>query len=139
MDTFAPENHRYTAPWKRLAAFAIDLPVLYALYLAARALAGDHNGLESVVAWWLYFTVMESSGLRGTLGKLLLGMAVADLQGGRLGLVKTSIRYWTKLISVLSLGAGFMLVFFTDRRQAFHDYAAGGVVIDTRRREPAAG
>ena len=139
MNDVASDNQRYAAPWKRLAAFVIDLPVLFALAAATRALAGDHAGFESVLAWWLYFAAMESSRLRGTLGKLLLGMAVVDLQGSRLGLVKTSVRYWAKLISVISLGAGFALVFFTDKHQAFHDYAAGNVVIDTRCREQAAG
>ena len=130
-DTTTDQFH-YAAPWKRLAAFAVDLPALYALTTAARALFGAHGGLECVLACWLYYAGLESYGWQATLGKKALGLQVRGAQCGCMGFLRASARYWAKLISLVSLGAGFAMMFFTEKRQTFHDYVAGCVVVDQR-------
>lgn len=115
---------------KRLAAFFIDLPVLLLAGFVCRTVLPQFEGLE-FLAGWLYFAAMESSALQATPGKKLLGLQVADPQGNRIGFWRASVRYWAKLVSFISLGAGLVLIFFTDKRQAFHDYAAGCVVRST--------
>lgn len=122
----------YAAPWKRLAAFLIDLPVLFLLTAGARALSGPQGGLECVLACWLYYAGMESYGWQATLGKKALGLKVTGVSCGCMGFLRASARYWAKLISLVSLGAGFAMIFFTEKRQAFHDYVAGCVIIDER-------
>jgi uncharacterized RDD family membrane protein YckC len=122
----------YAAPWKRLAAFLIDLPALFALTTAARALFGPHEGLECVLTCWLYYAGLESYGWQATLGKKALGLKVTGVSCGCMGLLRASARYWAKLISLVSLGAGFAMMFFTEKRQAFHDYIAGCVIVDER-------
>jgi uncharacterized RDD family membrane protein YckC len=124
-------NAAPAVPWKRLVAFLIDLPVLLILGWISRALFDQFIGVEYLVCW-AYFALMESSSLQASLGKKTLGLKVVDLQGNRAGLGRVSGRYWAKLISVVSLGAGFALVFFTDNRQAFHDYVSGCLVLDER-------
>lgn len=122
----------YAAPWKRLAAFLIDLPVLFLLTTGARALFGPHDGLECVLACWLYYAGLESYGWQATLGKRALGLKVTGAQCGCVGILRASARYWAKMISIVSLGAGFVMIFFTEKRQAFHDYLAGCVIVDER-------
>jgi len=121
----------YASPGKRLVAFLIDLPALLILGGIARALFTQFAGMEYVVVW-IYYAAMESSSLQATLGKKALGLKVTDLQGARVGFLRASGRYWGKLISVISFGAGFAMIFFTRERQAFHDYVAGCVVLDGR-------
>ena len=122
----------YAAPWKRLAAFLIDLPLLYALTATARAVAGPHDGLECVLACWLYYAGMESYGWQATLGKKALGLKVRGVSRDCTGFLRASARYWAKLISIVSLGAGWAMMFFTEQKQAFHDYLAGCVIVDER-------
>ena len=131
MSDYSAEHLNYAAPWKRLAAFAIDLPVLAAAGWGCRMLFPQLAGLEWLVGW-LYCAGLECSGWQATPGKRALGLKVGDLQGNRVGFVKTSVRYGAKLISLASLGAGFAPMFFTERRQAFHDYAAGCILLDER-------
>ena len=125
------DEHReveYASPWKRLAALAIDLPVIAILAGVTRYLFVEVQGLDILVVW-IYFATMEGSGFQGTFGKKVLGLQVTGLDGARLGFWRASGRYWLKLISLISLGAGFVMVFFTDRKQAFHDYLVGSVVL----------
>ena len=126
-----PSSPAYASPWKRLAAFLVDLPLLVILGGVCRVLLPQVTGLE-YLAGWIYFAAMESSGLQATVGKKLLGLRVTGRQGNRLGFCRASARYGGKLLSVISLGAGFAMIFFTEEKQAFHDYVAGSVVLDDR-------
>ena len=78
---------------------------------------------------WIYFTGLESSRLRGTLGKLILGVKVADLHDKQISFMKANIRYWSKLISILMLMIGFLIIPFNSKKQGIHDMLAGTTVI----------
>ncbi|MBE9214020.1 RDD family protein [Plectonema cf. radiosum LEGE 06105] len=78
---------------------------------------------------WLYFTVLESSQLKATLGKLLLGIKVADLNNQKISFIQANLRYWSKLISILILMIGFMTIMFTPKKQGVHDMLAKTIVI----------
>jgi uncharacterized RDD family membrane protein YckC len=126
---------QYASPWKRLAAFLIDLPVLLIVGGIVWILFPQFKGLE-YLACWLYFAALESSQLQATLGKKVLGLKVTGLQGDRVGFWWASGRYFGKLIAVISLGAGFAPMFFTEKKQGFHDYVAGCVILDQRAAAP---
>lgn len=79
--------------------------------------------------WWLYFALMESSSKQATLGKMLLGIIVTDLNNNRISFGKASGRYWGKLISIIILGIGFIMAGTTSKKQALHDKMAGTLVI----------
>ncbi len=78
---------------------------------------------------WLYFTLLESSVLQATLGKTFIGIRVTDEQGRRISILKANARYWAKILSVLTLGVGFLMAGFTRRKQALHDFVAGTLVV----------
>ncbi len=78
---------------------------------------------------WLYFTLLESSTVQATLGKAVIGIRVTDEQGRRISLLRANARYWAKILSVITLGFGYLMAGFTRRKQALHDMVAGTLVV----------
>jgi uncharacterized RDD family membrane protein YckC/type II secretory pathway pseudopilin PulG len=128
------------------AVLAVVLPVGVGL-AAAGAISGDGKPPEAaaialalattflaVTGTWLYYALLESSSRQATLGKMLLGLAVSDLSGARIGFGRATGRLFAKFLSGLVLDAGFVMAAFTERKRALHDYLAGTVV---ERRRPA--
>ena len=77
---------------------------------------------------WLYFTIFESSSWQATPGKKMLGLYVTDERQQRLSFGRANGRYWSKSISTLVLGIGFLMVGFTKRKQGLHDKIAKTLV-----------
>jgi uncharacterized RDD family membrane protein YckC len=87
--------------------------------------------LLHLIAGWIYFSLMQSSTRQASLGQMALGMKVTDLNGGRISLSRASSRYFAALISVITLGIGFLMVAFTEKKQALHDMICGTLVVRT--------
>lgn len=130
----------YAGFWLRVVAATIDTVFLGAIAWAFGALAVMVAGgmpatlppwlgalvvVLAVLGGWLYGALMESSEVQATLGKLATGLIVTDRAGARPTFGRASGRYFGKLLSVLTAGAGFFLAAFTPRKQAFHDLLAG--------------
>jgi uncharacterized RDD family membrane protein YckC len=81
------------------------------------------------VLHWLYYTLLEASPKQATIGKFTLGLKVTDLRGKRISFWQANVRYFSRLLSALPLLTGFLLILFTRRGQALHDYVAGTVVM----------
>ncbi len=90
--------------------------------------AGLAGGVLGLVSSWLYFAILESSSMQGTLGKKALGMIVTDLDGGRIGFGRATGRYFAKILSGIILLIGFIMVAFTERKQGLHDMIVGTLV-----------
>ena len=73
-----------------------------------------------VIGAWLYYAIMESSKPQATIGKMALGTKVTTLGGERIGFGRASGRYFGKIVSGLTLGIGYLMAAFTERRQALH-------------------
>ena len=67
---------------------------------------------------------MEASPVRGTFGKWLFGIQVADSEGRKLTIARSIGRNLAKLLSYLPLCLGFLWVVFTKRKQGWHDLIA---------------
>lgn len=135
----------YAGFWRRVAALLIDKFLLgfvnVSLCLLYFILSGmDWRGEElralfltsaifGFLLKWLYFTLMESSTSQATLGKAIIGIWVTDEQGRRISFLKANARYWAKILSVLTLGFGYLMAGFTKRKQALHDLVAGTLVV----------
>jgi len=85
--------------------------------------------LLSIILPWLYYALMESSSLQGTLGKLAMASIVTDLDGDRVSFLRATGRYFGKIVSHITLLIGFLMAAFTERKQALHDLMAGCLVI----------
>lgn len=86
------------------------------------------------VLGWLYEAVQISSTRQATLGMRAVGIFRTDLHGGGLSFGRASGWYGYRLLSYLAYLLGFVSQPFTARRQTFHDWMAGSVVL--RRAKP---
>ncbi len=82
-----------------------------------------------VILGFVYSTVMESSQFQGTVGKLLLGIVVTDINGKSLTFEQCAKRYFCKLLSYLTLFIGFFMAGFTKKKTTLHDLISGSLVI----------
>lgn len=146
----SPAYIAYAAPvgyagfWKRLAAMILDWLILMVpntvvnliIYSAAgRGLDGEiATQVYSAVATWLYYALMESSSVQGTVGKLALGIKVTDLNGARISFGRATGRHFAKIISSVILLIGFFMAAFTERKQGLHDIIAGCLVMNRTQR-----
>ncbi len=85
--------------------------------------------MGATILTWIYSAGLESSPLQARPGKIALGIIVTDLQGNRISFIRASIRFFSKLISWLSLCIGFIMASFTEENQALHDMMARSWVI----------
>jgi uncharacterized RDD family membrane protein YckC len=77
---------------------------------------------------WIYSAYLESSKNQATLGKLAIGAAVTDMQGNRITFARGSLRFFGKILCVLTLFVGFLIIAFTTYKQGLHDKIAGTLV-----------
>ena len=89
-----------------------------------------------LVVGWLYEALQQSSIRQATLGMRAVGIFRTDLHGARLSFARASAWYGYRLLSYLAYLLGFVSQPFTKRRQTFHDWMAGSVVL--RRVKPDA-
>ncbi len=156
---FRPGGREYAGFWLRFVAFIVDsvitgivLTVLfYAMVIPIALLSGGASNanqnqppspvflggmcgayLVLLAVWWLYFACFESSRLQGTPGKLMLGIKVTDLSGGRIGFGAASARTFGKILSQIIFYIGYIIAAFTERKQAMHDMLAGTLVVMKR-------
>ena len=122
--------------WLRFVALVVDSALM--IILLGVMMIGAVGVSEDLVApaYWLwvlisflYWPVLESTALRGTVGKMLLGLVVADIDGGKLPFLRSLLRNLAKIISAIPFYIGFLLAAFTDRKQALHDLITKAVVL----------
>lgn len=135
----------YAGFWRRAAALLIDKFLLGSVnlglslvFMVSSGLGDGDDGLRTLflasamfgfLLHWLYFTLMESSALRATLGKAAIGIVVTDYAGARVSWLRANGRYWAKIVSALPLYLGYVMAGFTARKQALHDLIAGTLVV----------
>lgn len=77
---------------------------------------------------WCYCAGMESSPLKATLGKKLLGLEVTDEEGNRVSFLKATGRHFGKILSGMILYIGYLAMLGNDKKQTWHDSMSGCVV-----------
>jgi uncharacterized RDD family membrane protein YckC len=92
--------------------------------VAALMGAGLLMQLISLVLQIGYFTYMESSERQATIGKSVIGLIVADENGNRLDTQKALIRNISRLVSGFICLIGYLMAFFTEKKQTLHDIIA---------------
>jgi uncharacterized RDD family membrane protein YckC len=71
-----------------------------------------------------YFTYFESSDRQATIGKSAMGLIVADENGNRLDVQKALIRNIMRIVSSFICLIGYLMAFFTEKKQTLHDIVA---------------
>ena len=133
----------YAGFWRRFGAFVIDVILtniaafvvsfILGFFLASSAVhdqgsLGAIGAVAGLITTWLYYALLESSPLQATLGKHVFGIVVTDASSRRISFGRASARYWSMWISLLTLGIGFIMCAWTQRKQCLHDMIAGCVL-----------
>lgn len=82
-----------------------------------------------IILGFIYSPVMDSSPKQGTLGKMMMGIAVTNKSGRRVNFRQASTRHACKVFSYVTLCIGFFMAGFTKNKQALHDIIAKCFVI----------
>lgn len=123
----SPPLLKYAGFWWRFLALLLDALVLGVVF---RLLFGMGDpGAGCLVVAWLYFALSESSRWQGTLGKRACGLLVIDTDTNSITFARATGRHFAKYVSALTLGVGFAMAAFTERRQALHDIIAHTLVV----------
>jgi len=77
----------------------------------------------------LYFALLESSSKQATIGKMVLGIIVTDINGNKLDFAKALVRNLCRIISSAILFIGYIMAAFTEKKQALHDMIASTLVV----------
>jgi uncharacterized RDD family membrane protein YckC len=128
--------------WLRLVAIIIDSVILSILSITLWFIASISPGEETggmtgeivpnalnILLGWLYFAFLESSRYQATLGKQMMGIQVTDLEGNQLSFLRATVRHFAKIVSAIILLIGYIMVAFTEKKQALHDILAKTLVI----------
>lgn len=139
--------------WKRFAAYTIDgfllgiagyaiqLPLLMAIGFGAGMSSKPDFGAGAVLMLILaylipiamqmvYYAWFHSGERQATLGKRAIGIKVTGMQGERISFARGIGRYFAFLLSGFTIGIGYLLAAFTERKQALHDMIASTYVVD---------
>lgn len=134
-------RYNYAGFWKRFAAALLDGfiltiggSILAACIIPSVIAEGDPSSerfvlLIPIIVIWLYYSLMESSSKQATLGKLAVGIYVADSEGNRISFCRATGRHFGKIISGIILSIGYIMAGFTEKKQALHDIMADCLVL----------
>lgn len=126
--------------WKRVGAYFIDYVILMAGYFVL-AIVLTLLMTKSEAAWstafllffilcpWLYAALFHSGPRQATPGKQALSIKVTDLNGQRISFGRATGRFFAEMITGMTLGIGYVMIAFTQKRQALHDVIASTLVV----------
>lgn len=133
-------SKEYTGFIRRSVAFLLDIPFLILLYYFSESVCqfmydawcfhiSSHVFLY-IVFVILYFATLESSSLKATFGKVLIGIQVENKEtSNRLTSPRALLRFFFKILSIFFLLMGIIIILFTQQKQALHDVVVKSVVV----------
>jgi uncharacterized RDD family membrane protein YckC len=147
-----PTEDNLASYWWRLLAFAIDLvlmsfilsffiPILNGKGITHINMAPPFDPYKTSVHditviqvlfngfLLLYNAMCEASPMQGSLGKKLCGLVVVDQDGDNLKFGTALLRSFGKVLSIYFWGLGTLSIFWTEGKQALHDYIAKTYVV----------
>ena len=123
----------YATRLQRLGGWVIEIVVVSVFFAIGLILGGGSYFAVFVIgltASWLYFAGLESSGAQSTLSGRILGLRVTDLNGEPISFNRATARYFAMYFSALTpFAIGYLMAFWTKRRQTLHDYVSSTLVL----------
>jgi len=80
--------------------------------------------IVSIIITSTYFIILQSSPLKGTFGKLILGMRIVYINEQKLTIVQAALRFFYKYLCFISFGIGFLTIIFRKDKKGIHDILA---------------
>lgn len=136
-----PQAPHYAGFWIRAVALLLDCLILaFPLGLVWYYFWPDRNDPSSGNLFYataaiaglkiFYFAGLWASPMQATLGQKMCGLRVMRDQDNPVISFSVAVgRLVTMALSTLTLGVGYVMAAFTDRKRALHDMLAGTVVI----------
>jgi uncharacterized RDD family membrane protein YckC len=117
---------------RRFLALVIDCVILFVASKVVKfiPIVGQVPAVMLVV-FAGYFSWMEASKYRGSLGKIAMGIEVGDLDGRPINWKTALVRNVMKIISWAIMFIGFLFAFFSERKQTLHDLVAKTLVFQS--------
>lgn len=85
----------------------------------------------SVLISTLYHVGMNGS-IGATLGKLVIGARIVNVDGSKIGYLKAFLRMLAEFVNVFTLGIGYLMVAFREDKRGLHDLIVGTRVVYKR-------
>jgi uncharacterized RDD family membrane protein YckC len=148
---YFPTGDNLASFWWRLLAFIIDTIILYFvsqvifMILASKGITFNMSSYDaflkmpmnkllelqfiSSLTLVIYNSVCEASPMKGSVGKKMCRMVVVDVDGVGLSYPNALVRSMGKALSIAIFYLGFASIFFSEHRQALHDYIAKTYVV----------
>jgi uncharacterized RDD family membrane protein YckC len=123
---------QYAGFWKRAGAIIIDIILLGIVGSILKSVVTNEVVVAAIeIAIGLaYYAGMESSEKQATVGKMVLKIKVVDIDGNRISPARAVGRYFSKILSAIILGIGYIMAAFTEKKQGLHDMIAGTLVVN---------
>jgi len=93
-------------------------------FLTSPVMAGIYTFLV-IIPYYVFFWTIAGQ----TIGKAVMGIKIFPIDGGKMTLSRSILRYFGYYISGLPLGLGFLWTLVSDRRAAWHDQISGTCVV----------
>ena len=150
-------TYQYAGFWVRFAAFFFDVLILLTVKILILLIIASfifiiiqENGvlktsmnlmnrfsfgavvlsiITDIVIPMLYFSFMESSSTKATLGKICLNLTVLDQELQPISVGRGIGRFFARILSSLSLLYGYIMIWPHPENRALHDVIAGTRVI----------
>lgn len=119
----------YAGFWKRFFAFTID-GIIFFMICSILLIPFYFLAPLTIVASFFYYPVFNASIIKGTPGKMMLGLTVSNLDGTRINFKTAVIRHLMSFVSSSAFFIGYFMFFFTEKKQTLHDYVADTAVLN---------
>lgn len=127
----------YGGFWRRVLAFIIDTFILEFVsgLLSLPFFKGDFGALSPIMGFFItflsffYFTLMQSSSYRATVGSMTLGLVVVSKDFHQLSWGRAVLRYLLNFLNIFTFGLSYLLIAFHPKKKGIHDLLAKTAVI----------
>ena len=151
---YFPTESNLASFWIRLGAFAIDIIIVSIIsdfiivFLSVKGVMPDIRSLATMqsiskmpvndlllmqgvfyLTIVIYNSICEASQMKGSVGKIACRLAVVDADGQGISFPNALARSLGKVVSLYFMGVGFLSIFWSEHRQALHDYVAKTYVV----------
>lgn len=134
----SPWGVPYAGFWIRFAAMLIDGLLLSAIFIPLFILSFLINPILGVIAYivliafQIFYEIYFTGKYGATYGKKWLGIKVVNENGEVIGYGGATIRWLGRLVVSFTIGIGYIIIGFTDKKQGLHDMIAKTYVIQQK-------
>ncbi len=115
----------------RIILFVVEYLLTYLLIVRTIGVLGPIWYLILILINLAYYVGFEGGPWHATIGKHILGLTIVDEYGRGINYSTSMLRYLGKILSAITLGIGYLLAFFSDKKQTLHDMLAHTYVVNT--------